>query len=223
MPAASCPPLSSCHSSCGACAKNAKPPWLDDAPAYGIRRGATPARLRLRYTIEPDVDDEYDACARALQQRIGAPVAEWAERRTGPEFVVTTFDWAQHVVDMPILAGLRQLARRLGDAWRQQPPDLHVLPALPLTSFVLEDVPGGDMRRHTARMDRLAARLGADHRFRAGRPFLLVYPSDHPRMHLGARLMDVLLQGGAISRLYLVLLISRAAAGRRHISAISRL
>ena len=59
-------------------------------------------------------------------------------------------------------------------------------------------MPGGNLSHHYARMDRLAARLQLDSRFRSKRPFLLLYPSDEPVMHLGERLIRTLTQGRVI-------------------------
>ena len=179
---------SSCHAACGACA-DASPAWLDDPPAHALRRGATPAHVRLRYVIEPDIDGEFEACSRELRERAGPEFAV--------EFAASSFDEATHAVDGPILDGLRQLPQRItADAPAQ--PDLHVLPALPLTSFLLETMPGGNMSRHEARMNRLAARLSADKNFLAKRPFLLLYPSNNPVSHLGRRLISVLTRGRII-------------------------
>ena len=139
--------------------------------------------------IEPDIDGEFEACSRELRKRAGPLFAV--------EFAVASFDDAAHAVDASILDGLRRLPQRItADAPVQ--PDLRVLPALPHTSFLLETMPSGDMSRHRARMNRLAARLRADKNFRARRPFLLLYPSNNPIEHLGHGLISALTKGRVI-------------------------
>lgn len=182
---------SSCRISCTDCNLSAAA-YLDTPPNHALKAGRQPAPLRLRFVIEPDIGDEFGSCARRLQKLSGS--------RLAPELGVLDFNAAQHAVDVPLLAGLRELLppRHIRQEALSQ-VDLRVLPALPLASFLVEQTEGGNLSRHRARMDALAQRLQEDQRFLSRlEPFLLLYPSGYAEQHLGEKLTRTLLLGNVI-------------------------